>query len=169
MRRIEAQQADGAGIVNDLPRKLPIWPGAPAASNPRTHVHQRCGPDCAIAAAATITGVAYDEAASLAFSLREDGLGGMRPQAMVNLLYRLTDMPWRVERSFRSKRVRLASMVFPVQLVVACIVSPWRRRGHAIVARERVIYDGLLEGPVGPQEHPYKNWFVGWMVVRALR
>ncbi len=64
--------------MNDLPRKLPIWPGAPSASNPKKHVEQRYGPDCAIAAAATITGTTYDEAASVAFSLREEGLGGMR-------------------------------------------------------------------------------------------
>jgi hypothetical protein len=59
-------------------------------------------------------------------------------------------------------------MFFADQLVVACIVSPWRRRGHAIVARDRLIYDGLLEGPVSSQEHPRKNWFVGWMIVRGL-
>ena len=63
----------------DLPRKLPIWPGAPSASRPKSHVLQQRGPDCAIAAAATIAGVTYDQAASVAFSLREEGLGGVRP------------------------------------------------------------------------------------------
>jgi hypothetical protein len=153
--------------MNDLPRKLPIWPGAAQASTRRAQIHQRRGPDCAIAAAATLTGVSYDEAASVAFSLREDGLGGMRPQAIKKLLYRLTDMPWRIEWLFRT-RIRLSSMVFPKQLAMACIASPWRRNHHAIVARERVIYDGSLEGPVSPEVHPFKNWFVTWLIVRDL-
>ncbi len=69
----------GVPVMNDLPRKLPIWPGAPAAAEPKKHVLQRRGPDCAIAAAATITGVTYDQAASAAFSLRNDGLGALSP------------------------------------------------------------------------------------------
>ena len=153
--------------MNDLPRKLPIWPGAPGASNPRNHVLQRHGPDCTIAAAATITGVTYEQAASVAFSLREDGLGGMRPQNLIKLLYRLTDAPWRVDWLLRS-RVRLSSMVFPEQLTVACLVSPWALRGaHAIVARGRTIYDGSLDGPVSPEAHPHKNWYVAWLIERG--
>jgi hypothetical protein len=67
--------------MNDLRRRLPIWPGSPAAADPKKHVCQRRGPDCAIAAVATITGVTYDQAASAAFSLRNDGLGGMSAHA----------------------------------------------------------------------------------------
>ena len=42
--------------MRQLPKRLPIWPGSPKASQERPHIHQRRGPDCAIAAAATITG-----------------------------------------------------------------------------------------------------------------
>ena len=69
MLTAEGQNESGAFVMNDLPRKLPIWPGAPAASAPKQHVLQRRGPDCAIAAAATIAGVTYDEAASVASDL----------------------------------------------------------------------------------------------------
>ena len=139
------------------------------ASIPKKHVHQRHGPDCAIAAAATITGVAYDEAASAAFSLREQALGGMRPQKMVELLYRLSDTPWRLKWLFRT-RVRLSSMVFPDHLTMACITSPGLRiNAHAIVARQRIVYDGDLEQPVSPEEHPMKNWYVAWLIEPDLR
>jgi hypothetical protein len=153
--------------VNELPRKLPIWPGAPAASSPRKHVPQRRGPDCAIAAAATITGVTYDEAASVAFSLREEGLGGMRPQMIIKLLYRLSETPWRIEWLTRS-RVRLSATVFPDHLVLACIASPWLRHHHAIVARERVIYDGSLDAPVSPADHPHKDWYPVWLLAPGV-
>ncbi len=155
-------------VMNELPRKLPIWPGAPEASRPRKHVPQMRGPDCAIAAAATITGVTYDEAASVAFSLREEGLGGMRPPMIIKLLFRLTETPWRIEWLIRSK-VRLAETVFPDHLVLACIASPWLLRNHhAIVARERVIYDGSLEAPVSPAEHPHKDWYPVWFLTNSL-
>jgi hypothetical protein len=153
--------------MSDIPRKLPIWPGAPSASRSRDHVQQRWGPDCAIAAAATITCVTYDEAASVAFSLREEGLGGMRAQELKKLLYRLTDAPWRIEWLFRT-RVRVSSMVFPERLTMACITSPWRRQAHAVVARKQVIYDGSLDGPVSTAEHPHKNWYVSWLIVPDL-
>jgi hypothetical protein len=164
-RKAATQPDDGIDIMHDLPRKLPIWPGAPSASSPRNHVLQQRGPDCAIAAAATITGVTYDQAASVAFSLREEGLGGMRPQAMVKLLYRLTDTPWRLELLFRT-RIPLSSMLFPDQFVVVCIASHWRRRCHAIVARERVVYDGSLENPISTQDHPQKDWHVVWLIAQ---
>jgi hypothetical protein len=152
----------------DLPRKLPIWPGAPSASSSRKHVLQQRGADCALAAAATITGVTYDEAASEAFSLREEGLGGIRPKHMMELLWRLTDSPWRIVWLFRT-RVRLSAMVFPDQLVVACITGGGLRpTAHAIVARERVIYDGSLDEPVTTAEHPSKNWYVSWLIERDL-
>jgi hypothetical protein len=151
--------------MDQLPRRLPIWPGAPKAGQPRPHVQQRRGPDCAVAAAATITGVSYDEAASVAFSLREDGLGGMRADNMAKLLERLTNSPWRAEPRARF-RVRLRDTTFPASLVVAYLVSPglWRR-AHAIVARERLVYDGSLDEPVSPQDHPMKAWSVSWLIV----
>jgi hypothetical protein len=150
--------------MNDLPRKLPIWPGSPRASQPRNHVLQRHGPDCAIAAAATITGVSYEEAASVAFSLREKGLGGVRPRAMVELLNRLTDAPWRVQWLFRT-RTPLAHMVFPEQLTAACIISRGLLpRAHAIVARGPLIYDGSLDQPVSREQHPCKDWYVNWLI-----
>jgi hypothetical protein len=154
--------------MHDLPRKLPIWPGAPGAAEPRKHVLQRRGPDCAIAAAATIAGVPYDEAASMAFSLREDGLGGMRAQRVQEFLYRLTDKPWRI-RSLARMRVRLCSMVFPQQLSVACIAShSIRPLAHAFAARQRVIYDGSLEKPVSPRDHPLKDWYLAWLIETDL-
>jgi hypothetical protein len=151
--------------MDRLPRRLPIWPGAPKAAQPRPHVHQRRGPDCAIAAAATITGVSYDEAASVAFSLREEGLGGMRADNIVKLLERLTDGPWRPEKRIRS-RIRLRDMTFPSDLVVACIVDPWLIRGaHAVVARDRWVYDGSLDAPVSPRDHPRGKWIISWLIV----
>ena len=154
----------GPPIMQDLPRKLPIWPGSPRASQPRSHVVQRQGPDCAIAAAATITGVTYDEAASVAFSLREEGLGGMRAPAMAELLNRLTDVPWRIQWLARA-RIPLRHMVFPDQLTAACITSGglWPN-AHAIVARGPLIYDGSLEEPVSREKHPRKNWYVAWLI-----
>jgi hypothetical protein len=131
-------------------------------------VHQRRGSDCAIAAAATITGVRYEEAASAAFSLREEGLGGIRPHQMNQLLERLTDVPWRTEWLFRS-RVRLRAMKFPHELVLAFISEPWfGRRRHAIVVRDRVIFDGSLEHPISPEDHPCSKWFVSALFVREL-
>ena len=154
--------------MNDLPRRLPIWPGSPGAADPKKHVCQRRGPDCAIAAVATITGVTYEQAASAAFSLREDGLSGMRPHAIKELLYRLTDQPWRFEWLART-RIRLASMIFDEQLSVACITSHGLRpNAHAVVARKGIIYDGSLDEPVSPQEHPLKNWYVAWLIERDL-
>ena len=55
-------------------------------------------------------------------------------------------------------------MIFPDQFVVACIVNHWRGRPHAIVARERTVYDGSLENPVSIQDHPHKNWHVAWLI-----
>ena len=154
----------GADVMNDLPRRLPIWPGSPRASQPRGHVLQCRGPDCAIAAAATITGVTYEQAASVAFSLREEGLGGIRPRAMIELLYRLTDVPWRVQWHFRA-RIPLQRMVFPDQLTVACITTHGLRpKAHAIVARGSVIYDGAREQPSSRETHPHKDWYVAWLI-----
>jgi hypothetical protein len=153
--------------MKDLPKRLPIWPGAPTASQPRPHVHQVHGPDCAIAAAATITGMTYEQAASVAFSLRGDGLGGMRPDRIVELLYRLTDVPWqyKTDRSF----IRLRDMIFPGDLVIAGIRDPWLFRGaHAIVARDRTVYDGSLDEPVSTQDHPRKKWLVLGVIVRGI-
>ncbi len=117
---------------------------------------------------ATITGVTYDQAASAAFSLRNDGLGGMSSHAIKELLYRLTDEPWRLTSLFRT-RIRLASMIFNEKLCVACITSPGiRPRAHAIVARKLSIYDGSLDEPVSCQEHPLKNWYVAWLIERDL-
>jgi hypothetical protein len=31
-----------------------------------------------------------------------------------------------------------------------------------------MIYDGSLDGPVSPEDHPSKNWFVTWLIVRDL-
>jgi hypothetical protein len=131
-------------------------------------VLQQRGADCALAAAATITGVTYDAAACVAFSLREEGLGGVRPKNMLELLCRLTDSPWRIVWLFRT-RVRLSAMVFPDQFVVACITSGGLRpTAHAIVARGRVIYDGSLNEPVTATEHPRKDWYVSWLIERDL-
>ena len=153
--------------MNDLPRKLPIWPGAPSASKPRDHVVQRYGPDCAIAAAATITGVSYDEASSVAFSLREEGLGGMRPDNMIKLLERITDCPWRMKSVIRSW-IRLRDKTFPDELVVANIVHPWWSRAHAIVARNQRIYDGTIDKPVSTQDHPLMKWYVAILFIRGV-
>jgi hypothetical protein len=154
--------------MDHLPRRLPIWPGAPRAAQPRPHVPQQRGPDCAIAAAATVTGVSYDQVASVAFSLREEGLGGMRVDNMVKLLERLTDIPWRAEKKLRSW-IRLGDMTFPGELVVACIVDPWLIRGaHAIVARDQTVYDGSLDEPVSPRDHPRRKWYISWLVISGV-
>ncbi len=94
-------------------------------------------------------------------------MGGMRVNKMVKLLERLTDVPWRADQRLRS-RIRLRDTTFPSDLVVAFIFSPWLRSAHAIVGRERLVYDGSLDGPISPQEHPRGNWYVGWLFIRAL-
>ncbi len=152
--------------MDQLPKRLPIWPGSPRADQPRAHVTQRHGPDCAIAAAATITGVSYEEAADAAFTLRVDGLGGMRPDKIVSLLQRLTDVPWRLERC-RWPRRRLRDTTFPDQLVLATIDGPWGGR-HAIVARGSWAYDGSLGKPVLCRDHPRGAWRVFSLIVRGL-
>jgi hypothetical protein len=155
--------------MNNLPKRLPIWPGAPGASSARSHIHQRHGPDCAIAAAATIAGVSYEEAASAAFSLRESGLKGMRRQEMIKLLERLTDMPWRLKDLTGLRQPRLGQMKFPDELVVAGIIHPWFFwRRHALAARGRVVYDGSLDRPTSPQDHPYSQWYVDALFIRGV-
>ena len=87
---------------------------------------------------------------------------------MVKLLERLSDVPWRAEKKIRSG-IRLRDMTFPGDLVVAYIVDPWLFRGaHAIVARERMVYDGSLVEPVSPQDHPSRKWFISWMITPGL-
>lgn len=150
--------------MDQLPKRLPIWPGSPKADQMRAHVVQQYGPDCAIAAAATITGVSYERAAYVAFSLREEGLGGMYMEKSVVLLRRLTDVPWRLEKR-RWRRRRLRDTTFPDEFVFASIAHPWGRSAHAIVARTCWVYDGSPDKPVKAQEHPRGNWYVrGWIV-----
>ncbi|MFI5456639.1 MAG: hypothetical protein ACHRXM_14420 [Isosphaerales bacterium] len=87
---------------------------------------------------------------------------------MIELLVRLTDVPWRIERMTRS-RVQLREIVFPHELVMASILDPWLFRGcHAIVARGRVVYDGSLEQPISPEDHPRKKWYIRELCIRDL-
>ncbi len=87
---------------------------------------------------------------------------------MLKLLERLTDVPWRTEWLFRA-RVPLRAMVFPQELVVAFLMDPWLARdSHAIVACDRVIYDGSLEHPASRDDHPRGKWYVSALCVRDL-
>jgi hypothetical protein len=149
--------------MNTPPRRVPVWPGSPAALRPRRHVLSRQHADCAIATAATVTGVPYEEAASAAFSLREEGLGGLRPEPFLKLLARLDGRPWRADiPSLRGECVlTLATFAFPEELVAANISHwfwPWRC--HAIAATATVVYDPNYDEPLSQSAHPWRNWKV---------
>ena len=156
--------------MNDLPRKLPIWPGAPAASTPKQHVLQRRGPDCAIAAAAMVAGVTYEEAASVAFSLREERFGRHASAKDGQVVISSPPIgPVRAHSLIR-KQIRLSSMAFPPDLAVAAITTLWPGAStHAFVTRGQLIYDGSLDNPVSPKDHPSKNWYVSWVITSDLR
>jgi hypothetical protein len=143
--------------------RLASSPGT-TADDPTNPIVLRHGPDCAIAAVATVANLTYDETASAAYTLRKNGLSEINPFAIKELLYHLTGKLWRLEWLL-STRIRVSSMIFDERLSIACITTYGSAEdAHAFAARKRTIYDGFLDAPVSTHEHPLKHWYVGWLI-----
>jgi hypothetical protein len=148
-----------------MPRRVPTWPGSPSAQGPKRHCLQDEN-GCAIAAVATLAGLPYSHVKEVAFNLREEGLGGMRPDKIVELIRVVTRERWTYHRYSWLRRRRLRKAEFPVPLVLAHIVSPRPWVGHVIIVKKGLVFDSNYESPRRIDNYEHADWMLWGYVAR---
>ena len=109
---------------------------------------------CAIATAATIGGITYEEAESLA--------GGRTPMQLrfpretKRLLEKITQSRWRWHRIWRPRRLR--DIALPTWPVALFLVN--KRFGQWVAAKGRLVHDPEFAFACGVDEYCRGEWFV---------
>lgn len=122
------------------------------------HVRKEHPMGCAIAAAAMITDVTYQDVVECC--PRQDPVSLRRPDRLARLLEDLTGTGWRQAWIWRPRP--LALFPFP-DCPVAVFIQDTRwtpRYGTWIAVRGRLIHDPGMGGVVWEHRYPYRHWFV---------